>query len=182
MVINDLSTDNTDTVINIFGDDVLYIKNKKRLGLPGSLNVGLKKINTPFFVRVDSDDYVNEFFLNYLVSFIQHNKYMDAVACDYYLVDDSEIIIKRMNCLKSPIGCGVIFRTDQIIKLGMYDKKFLLHEDKDLMIRFLKKFSIYRLELPLNRYRQHQKNITKDKKLYQKYKKKLLQKNNVANN
>ena len=78
-----------------------------------------------------------------------------------------------------PIGCGIIFRIDQIIKLGMYDKRFLLHEDKDLMIRFLRKFKLSRLELPLYRYRQHSKNMTKNKKMDLKFSKKLLKKLNV---
>ena len=182
IIIDDASTDNSKSIINIFKEDIIYIKNKKCLGLPSSLNVGIQKIKTPFFVRVDSDDYVNENFLGYLSNFIEFNKYMDAVACDYYLVDDNEKIIERVNCLEKPIGCGIIFKTDQIVQLGMYDKDFLLHEDKDLMSRFLKKFTISRLELPLYRYRQHEKNITKNKKLDKEFKKKLLKKNkNVTN-
>jgi hypothetical protein len=100
---------------------------------------------------------------------------MDAIACDYYLIDKNEKILQRVNCLEKPIGCGIIFKTDQIVKLGMYDKDFLLHEDKDLRKRFLKKFNIFRLELPLYRYRQHETNITKNKILDKRFKKKLLQ-------
>ena len=55
-------------------------------------------------------------------------------------------------------------------------KKFLLHEDKDLMSRFLKKYKVSRLELPLYKYRQHDKNISKNKKFDLKFKKKLLKK------
>jgi glycosyltransferase involved in cell wall biosynthesis len=176
IVVDDASTDDSDSIIDIFKEDVTYIKNEKCLGLPGSLNVGILKIKTPYFVRVDSDDYVNENFLDYLVNFIEFNKYTDAVATDYYLVDYKETIIERVNCLERPIGCGIIFKTDQIIQLGMYDKEFLLHEDKDLMNRFLKKFTITRLELPLYRYRQHDRNITKNKKLDIKFSKKLSKK------
>ena len=182
IVVNDASTDNSESVIEIFKDEIIYIKNDKCIGLPGSLNIGIKKIKTPYFVRVDSDDYVNEEFLAYLLNFIEYNKYIDAIAVDYYLVDNNEEVVKRVNCLEKPIGCGIIFRTDQIIQLGMYDKVFLLHEDKDLMSRFLKKYSISRLELPLYKYRQHDKNITKNKKLDLKFSKKLLKKNNNVKN
>jgi glycosyltransferase involved in cell wall biosynthesis len=175
MVINDASTDNSDSVITNFKNEIYYIRNKRRLGLPGTLNVGIKKIKTPYFVRVDSDDYVNENFLIFLLNFIEFNKYMDAIACDYYLIDKNEKILQRVNCLEKPIGCGIIFKTDQIVKLGMYDKDFLLHEDKDLRKRFLKKFNIFRLELPLYRYRRHETNITKNKILDKRFKKKLLQ-------
>tara|TARA_B100002019_G_scaffold292933_1_gene317883 strand:+ start:5679 stop:6323 length:645 start_codon:yes stop_codon:yes gene_type:complete len=176
IVVDDASTDNTDLIIDNYKNQILYIKNKKQIGLPGSLNVGIRKIKTRYFVRVDADDFVNENFLSFLVSFIELNKHMDAVAVDYYLVDDNEKILKRVNCLEKPIGCGIIFRIDQIIKLGMYDKRFLLHEDKDLMIRFLRKFKLSRLELPLYRYRQHSKNMTKNKKMDLKFSKKLLKK------
>jgi len=177
IVVDDASTDNTYQIIENFKNQILYIKNKKQLGLPGSLNVGIKKIKTRYFVRVDADDFVNENFLTFLISFVELNKDMDAVAVDYYLVDDNEKILKRVNCLKKPIGCGIIFRIDQIIKLGMYDKEFLLHEDKDLMLRFLKKYKLSRLELPLYRYRQHKKNMTKNKKMNLEFKNKLLKKN-----
>ena len=176
LIVNDASTDNSEAIIDIFGKDVTYLKNKRRIGLPGSLNLGIKKIKTPYFVRVDSDDYVNENFLEYLVNFIEYNKYKDAVAVDYYLVNNREEILERVNCLERPIGCGIIFRTDQIIKLGMYNKEFLLHEDKDLMNRFLKKYKVSRLELPLYKYRRHDKNITKNKKFDLKFSKKLLKK------
>ena len=176
IIINDASTDNSEAIIDVFSKDITYFKNKRRIGLPGSLNLGIKKIKTPYFVRVDSDDYVNENFLEYLVNFIEYNKKKDAVAVDYYLVNEHEEILERVNCLERPIGCGIIFRTDQIVKLGMYDNKFLLHEDKDLMSRFLKKYEVSRLELPLYKYRQHDKNISKNKKFDLKYKKKLLKK------
>ena len=87
---------------------------------------------------------------------------MDAVACDYFLISEKERIIERANCIKKPIGCGIIFRIDQIIKLGLYDSDFLLHEDLDLRARFIKKYKIHRLELPLYRYRQHEENISKN--------------------
>ena len=182
IIIDDASTDNSNVIIdNFIGIDlknhISCIKNKKKIGLPASLNIGIKKVETRFFVRVDADDFVNENFLDYLINFIQLNKYMDAVAVDYYLVNNNEVIKERVNCLKKPIGCGIIFRTDQIIQLGMYDKNFLLHEDKDLMNRFLKKYKVFRLELPLYRYRQHNYNITKNKKNDLKFSKQLLKKN-----
>ena len=176
MVIDDSSTDSTQSILDSFEKEIIKFKNKKRIGLPGSLNKGIKKITSQYFIRVDSDDYVNESFLEYLLKFTKYNKYMDAVAVDYYLVDNNEKIIERANCLDRPIGCGVIFQTDHIIKLGLYNKDFLLHEDKELMNRFLKKYNLYRLELPLYRYRQHDKNITKNKNNDKLFKKMLLEK------
>ena len=44
-------------------------------------------------------------------------------------------------------------------------------EDKDLMIRFKKKFYIGYLEVPLYRYTIHKGNMTKNKNLKKKYNK-----------
>ena len=88
--------------------------------------------------------------------------WMDAVACDYNLVTNNDEVIERMNCDEHPIGCGIMFRIDQLVELGLYDEQFLLHEDKDLRIRFLEKHQIHRVALPLYRYRRHDENMTND--------------------
>jgi len=53
-----------------------------------------------------------------------------------------------------------MFRTEQLIDIGLYDESFLLHEERDLRYRFVQKYRIHRLELPLYRYRRHETNLT----------------------
>lgn len=164
IVINDGSTDNTAKAIDTFKNDIKLIENKKNVGLPKALNIAIKKSKSKYIVRLDSDDYVNTDFLKILYLYIQNNEEVDAAACDYYLVNDNEVVLKRENCEDNPIACGIIFKTKNLIELGLYDEEFLLHEDKDLRQRFNKKFKIYRVPVPLYRYRRHQKNITNDLK------------------
>ena len=95
------------------------------------------------------------------------------------MVDEKEIIIKRENSEKKPVGCGIMFRVEHLLDLGMYDKSFLVHEDKDLRHRFLKKHKIYRIPLPLYRYRKHDKNITNNKTKMKKHLKKFKIKHKV---
>ena len=57
--------------------------------------------------------------------------------------------------------------------IGLYDNKFLYHEDKELRLRFEKKYKISRLNLPLYRYRMHTSNMTKNTTEMKDYKKKL---------
>jgi glycosyltransferase involved in cell wall biosynthesis len=160
VVINDGSIDKTPYALDLFRDEIRIIINEVNIGLPASLNKAISTVRSPFVVRVDSDDYVSRDFIAFLYSFITQNPYMDAVACDYNLIDDSGALISRQNCMNNPIACGIIFRTDQLFDIGLYDENFLLHEERDLRIRFLKKYSIHRLELPLYRYRRHESNIT----------------------
>jgi hypothetical protein len=113
-------------------------------------------------VRIDGDDYVHTEYVNILSLHLALNPWMDAVACDYNLVSNNDEVIERMNCEERPIGCGIMFRIDQLVELGLYDEQFLLHEDKDLRIRFLEKHRIHRVALPLYRYRRHDENMTND--------------------
>lgn len=173
IVINDFSKDKTSKALKNFKNEITVYENKKNMGLPSCLNIGIKLAKGSYIVRVDSDDFVNKNFLNILYLFMEENRQIDAVACDYYLVDDRENILDRKNCMRDPIGCGIMFRQEQLVKIGMYDDSFLMNEEKDLRYRFLDKHSITRIELPMYRYRKHANNMTNNKKSMREHDKKL---------
>ena len=77
---------------------------------------------------------------------------------------------------KEPIGCGIMFRIENLIKIGLYDESFLSKEDEDLLIRFQKKFKVTNLEIPLYKYRQHNNNMTRNKQRLKKFNIKLKKK------
>ena len=162
IVIDDGSIDDTKKILNAFKEDIKILDNGKNLGLPASLNRGIKECSGKYVVRVDSDDYVNKDFLKILHLFISNNSDFSAVACDYYLVDDDENFVERINCEEKPIGCGIIFEKKDLISIGLYNEKFLINEEKELRERFEKKFSIQRVPLPLYRYRKHNENMTNE--------------------
>lgn len=176
IVINDGSTDKTQKVLDYFSKYIITIKNKKNCGLPAALNKGIQKSLSKYLVRVDSDDYVNEDFLKFLYSYLSNNNEFDAVACDYYVVDEKENIVSRENSITTPIGCGIMFKAQNIIELGLYDENLLLHEDVDLRQRFDQKYKLTRLAVPLYRYRKHENNITNNKEKSKVYLKKLKKK------
>lgn len=167
IVVDDGSDDLTDYALGLFeggfGVNIRIITHERNLGLPAAVNRGIMEAQGTFVVRVDSDDFVNANFLNFLFCFLDFNDHVDAVACDYFLIDDKEKFLRRVNCLEEPIACGLMFRKTQLIQLGMYDENLRWHEDQDLRIRFLKKHNISRLELPLYRYRRHSDNMTNNK-------------------
>lgn len=172
IVVDDGSTDLTSYALQLFCDNssvsiIKLIRNKKNIGLSASLNKALYFSNAPYVVRVDSDDFVNINFLNFLHYFLKVNEYADAVACDYQLVDDKEKVLKRCNCNEEPIACGIMFRKEQLFDIGLYNESLRIHEERELRERFKDKYKILRLEVPLYRYRRHDKNITKDSELAQ---------------
>ena len=180
IVIDDASTDKTKFALELFNDPkkslIKIIHNDINIGLPASINRAIKIAKGDYIVRVDSDDWVGQDFLKFMYSFLENNSYMDALACDYVVTNEKEEPIERRNCSENPIACGIIFRKEQIIDIGLYDEDFLFNEDKDLRIRFQKKFKIHRLELPLYRYRRHKTNMTNNLELHDKFEKKLMKK------
>jgi len=176
IVINDGSKDDTKKILTPFLGDIIYLENKKNKGLPFSLNTGIKKAKGRFIVRVDSDDWVHAEYINILFHHLSLNNNLDAVSCDYILVNNFQEQIKHVSWKKEPIGCGIMFRIENLIKIGLYDERFLSKEDEDLLIRFQKKFKVTNLEIPLYKYRQHNNNMTKNKKRLKKFNIKLKKK------
>ncbi len=176
IVVDDGSTDNTAQVLDSFGDWIRVISLGEHKGLPYACNEGIRKTLSRFVVRVDADDYVHEDFLRMEYLYLSLNESLDAVACDYYLVDERGTVIDRKNADTDPIACGIMFRKDNLVAIGLYDEKFLMLEDADLRIRYLQKYNIYRIELPLYRYRMHESNLTKNKEMADFYQNKLIEK------
>jgi glycosyltransferase involved in cell wall biosynthesis len=184
IVVDDGSTDRTAYALSLFIDRfesrVRVIANERNLGLPASLNRGIRAAQAPYVVRVDSDDFVNANFVNFLSFYLDVNPHADAVACDYLLLDDREHIIERGNCNEKPIACGIMFRKQQLFDVGLYDEDFRCHEERELRIRFERKYSIHRLELPLYRYRRHESNMTNNAEEMQRHEQLLVHKHGIS--
>ena len=180
IVVNDGSTDKTNYALELFCDPddsvVKVVTNEAKIGLPASLNRGIKAARAPNIVRVDSDDFVNTNFINFLCFYLENNINADAVACDYLLLSDAEDVLEQCDCLEKPIACGIMFRKKQLFEIGLYDENFRYNEERELRIRFEKKYKIHQLALPLYRYRRHDSNITNNSEEMEKYEQALIRK------
>ena len=58
IVVDDGSNDSTELVLKAFVNDIVLIKNNKKIGLSKSLNKAIKASKGKYFLRVDSDDLV----------------------------------------------------------------------------------------------------------------------------
>ena len=97
IVIDDASKDNTLNVLKNLEslENLNIIKNEKNLGLPRSLNKGIRMAKGRYIVRVDSDDYVHRHFLSLMRLFLDMNRSYQAVAVDYVKVDSNEKVLSR---------------------------------------------------------------------------------------
>jgi len=178
ILVDDASTDNSYYVAHQFLSPyrplITLLQNKENKGLPHSLNKGINAAQGKYIVRVDSDDYVNPLFATSLSYYLETHPRYSAVSCDYYHIDDDETILDYYDSAINPIACGVMFRSETIHDIGLYNVEFRCREEEELMLRFKKFYMLGHLPLPLYRYRRHDNNLTKNTELMDLYGRKLL--------
>ena len=163
IVVDDFSKDKSLEKISEFDSLVSVLKNKKNYGLAFSRNTGLKKAKGKYVVMLDSDDFLAENFLFISGLFLESNAW-DAAATDYFKVNLKGVKIKKVSAKKNPIACGILFKKKSLESIKFYNQKLRLHEEVDLMKRFLKKYKLGYINLPLYRYTKHRKSLTGLKK------------------
>lgn len=176
----------------------LIIPNQK-IGLAGSLNLGLSIANTEFIARFDSDDIMQKDRLEIQLKFLEKNKLISVVGSNLSIIDKKNKIIKtrkypeygRMLYFYFSCRCGLahpatMFRTKDVKKVGMYNSKLTGAEDLDLWLKMLKNgYKFYNIQKPLLLYRKsstrpakHWTNVYKVRKdnfgLFNKYYEKFI--------
>jgi glycosyltransferase involved in cell wall biosynthesis len=173
IVVDDSSKDESIKVLNNYLQEIRLISFKRNRGLSAARNEGIKKAKGQFVFFLDSDDYIHKDLLKIETLFLTENNFINAVSVDYFLVDEYGNHVKHVDASKKPIACGIMFRKDLLFDIGLYDESFRAREEEDLRIRFLKKYNIHNINLPLYRYRMHDSNLTKNVAEMYKYKQKL---------
>ena len=173
IVVDDGSTDHSREIIDGFGAEITRIFHETNKGLPTARNNGIKKAKARYIVQLDSDDYINEELINIEHLHLAMNPEWGAVACDYIEVDEDEKQIARKFADHHPIACGIMFRKEYLIEIGLYNEDMLMCEDEELRIRYEKKYYIGFVHLPLYRYTKHDGNLTNDTKAIKSYRKKI---------
>jgi len=161
IVVDDCSTDATPKILKKFESEVKVLRNSKNLGIGGASQKGLEAARGQFFVRVDGDDYVSEYFIQILMlAILDEVLGRVAVCCDYYIVSEGGKRIGYVSAIERPLACGVLYNRDALLSIGGYNVAMRLFEDKCLRERFEKEFSVINIPIPLYRYRAHGGNST----------------------
>ena len=93
IIINDGSKDNSDNIINSYHDKRIKYFKQENKGIGKTRNLGIKKSQGEYLAFVDSDDYLDSHFCEYL--YVKcHNNDCDIAICDYYEEKDN---LKRIN-------------------------------------------------------------------------------------
>ena len=150
--------------------ELIVLNHPENLGLPAALNTALKNCGTQYFVRVDSDDFVHERFLEFLLFKMINSPGLIGAACDYWSVDKYENRIEEHNAMEDPIGCGIIFKTEILSQVGYYSEEMKMAEEIEFRRRIDKVGKIGHVSFSLYRYVKHTDNMTNNQEKYDSYK------------
>ena len=116
---------------------------------------------------------MSKHFLSSLSLFLDMNRSYQAIACDYSKVNEVGVLVENCSAKKNPIACAVMFTYESLCDINFYDENYQMREGHDLINRFLKKFKLFYLPMPLYRYRIHSQNRTNNAGKVKKYDKML---------
>ena len=182
IVINDGSTDDTQTIIEEYAerDKRIKIMSKSNSGLPDSLNVGLLPAKGEWIARLDADDIAMPNRLQKQIEYI--GKKCDTVLLGsgciiidqcgneinkYKYPEDHHELVRLMERIGSPFPHSSAFFSRKLVqKIGGYYSRFNACEDVDLWLRISNFGSIGCLSEPLIKLRKHSGSITAKKWKY----------------
>ena len=150
IIINDGSTDGSLNIIKSYNDcRIKLISNEKKLGLPKSLNRGLKICKSKIIARMDADDISMKNRLEKQFKYLKKNKDVDVLGGQVLYIDKkgkkmdfsheypiSNHIIKWEMLREVPL-ChpSVMFRKNVLTSAGLYSEDYPYAQDYELWKR-----------------------------------------------
>ena len=176
ILIDDGSSDSSFEIMNRFSMDArVSVHQLTGLGLPAVANFALNMAESDYFVRLDGDDYMNEYALEILTSKMDQNLDLDFVFPDYYEVDDEGRLLSLQTRSDisnfdhyrgvPPHGACTLWRTETLKNLGGYREDLKGQDGLDVWLKGNKKERFTNVSLPLFYYRKHERSLTNSKSL-----------------
>lgn len=142
---------------------IKIIKNKKKLGLAESLNVGMKLAKGKYLARMDDDDISCLNRIEKQVAYLENNPNISIVGTFMKFFGNSDLVCKlatnsdclKIKCLyKTPLfHPTVMFRLDDLRKHKLFYKSNVYAEDYELWSRVISKLNISNIPEILYYYR-----------------------------
>jgi len=133
IIVNDASTDNTQKIIDLYGEKdsrLVPLKNNKNKGRAGSINIGLDNAKGKYICFLDSDDLFVRDRLSRQVKFLDSNKDIDFIYGDYHTFREKGTKLNTKTAVefnKSPLE---ILHKNSINKLKVLQAYKLLDDNK----------------------------------------------------
>ena len=159
IIIDDGSKDKSIKIIKEFENKKnIKIVIQKNKGLIVSNNLALRLSRAKYIMRLDSDDWLDPYALEIMSNVLERNKKISLVFPDYYEVNKNGKILKqiirhdfnKVKLLDQPAhGACTMIRKENLIDIGGYDEEFSCQDGYYLWLKFIKKYMVKNINLPL---------------------------------
>lgn len=133
ILVNDGSTDNSKDICEKYLsiDNRIKLINKKNGGLSSARNTGIELAIGEYIAFVDSDDYINKYMYEVLITTLKKDK-SDMVICGYNKVDQNEINFQEINnhIDVNNVLASKISKVEALDKLLIEGEKFVVPWNK----------------------------------------------------
>lgn len=175
IIVNDGSTDNSQSIIDSFDDSRIRVFQKPNTGLIDSLNLAISHSSGSWIARMDADDISAP---NRFEEQIKHiNEEVAVIGSQAFLIDASgkvygetkfvtnhnEILLNLLKLFSNVIHPSVLINKKLLQKVGGYDPKMHVAEDYDLWLRISEIGKIINVNQKLLSLRKHSNNISNTK-------------------
>jgi glycosyltransferase involved in cell wall biosynthesis len=175
LIINDASTDNSKKIIMSYDDKrIRYFENNCNLGIPKTLNKGLKIAKGKYIARMDADDISLSNRLKLQFERLEKDRNLIIISSRFDWINENNNFIstyKRTslseeifyelqfhNCLGHPT---IIFNKNIIVnEFRGYDERYEVAQDYDLWLRVSKIYKIVSVDSVLMKIRRSKKSKT----------------------
>ena len=171
IVIDDGSTDDSRAIIETYDDPRVIKIYQENKGLNVTNNVAIRAARGEYVMRLDADDWLDENALSVMSGVLNRNPSIGMVFPDFFHVDANGTILEvvrrhdfdQVTLRDQPAhGACTMIRRSCLLDLDGYDESFRCQDGYDLWIRFIERFEVKNVNLPLFFYRQHGASLTKD--------------------
>jgi glycosyltransferase involved in cell wall biosynthesis len=155
LIVDDASTDDTREIIRSYDDPRIgLVCLEKNVGQTAALNVGLKLVKTPWFARMDADDYSPPTRLETEMRTLADDPSLDCVGTwawtfleqpddpygEIVLPEDYSEMLRRLLRSVPMIHGTLVARTESFLDIGGYDERYRYAADMELYDRLLPKY------------------------------------------
>lgn len=157
LIINDGSTDDTDTLIKqqLLNDPRVRYVSRENKGLIATLNEGIALAKGDYIARMDADDIAHSTRLSRQVTFLQRHPDVAVVGTAYNIINSNDertgvrhpplwhCLITPMFIFGSPIAHPAVMLNKKLAEADLfYDKDYIHAEDYELWLRLSLKYKL----------------------------------------
>lgn len=174
--IGTLSQQMTASVIEKYKDDeqFYYISHKCNKNGAAARNTGIKASSGSFITFLDDDDeLVNQKIELQVKKLLGKEPFYGAVYCGFRIISKNKILRERIANKEGNLqldlfqlnwgfgtGSNPMFRREVFSEVGLFDERFVRHQDWEFMVRYFRKYEIIKIaNVLINRFVDNDNNL-----------------------